>query len=129
MAYAGIVLTQNRKILLQLRDNKSGVLNPGTWGTFGGGIEDGETPVEAIIREVKEELDINLVAKSLNIISKGTSLKGRAFFIFKARFPTGQKITLREGQEARWFSIDEALKLSNVVPHMKDLFILLRDTF
>ncbi|MBN2094484.1 MAG: NUDIX hydrolase [Candidatus Aenigmarchaeota archaeon] len=30
------------------------------WGFFGGGIEKGETPEEAIVRETKEELDYDL---------------------------------------------------------------------
>lgn len=48
------------RILLQLRDNKPDISFPDCWGTFGGAIEPGETPEEAIIREISEELDLEL---------------------------------------------------------------------
>ena len=31
--------------------------NPGWFSIFGGGVEKGESPAEAMIREIKEELD------------------------------------------------------------------------
>jgi len=57
----GLILENNkRKILFQLRDNKPSIAYPNCWGTFGGHIEDGETPEETIKREIKEELDYDL---------------------------------------------------------------------
>lgn len=41
------------RILLQLRSGA--VLEPGTWGTFGGAIDADETPEDAVRREVHEE--------------------------------------------------------------------------
>ncbi len=59
--YAGVVLWgRSGSLLLQLRDNIPGIANPGQIGTFGGGAEAGETPEEAAIREIKEELNIDL---------------------------------------------------------------------
>ncbi|MFA6227462.1 MAG: NUDIX domain-containing protein [Candidatus Paceibacterota bacterium] len=58
----GLILENTKgEILLQLRDNKSAIPYPNTWGTFGGQIEKGETPKEAIIREIKEELGYTLL--------------------------------------------------------------------
>jgi len=50
-----VVLTKDRKILLQMRsdDRKS---FPGCLSTFGGGLDDGEKPIQALIRELYEEL-------------------------------------------------------------------------
>lgn len=50
-----IVLTEDRKILLQMRaeDRRS---FPGCLSMFGGSIEAGEEPMQALIREMNEEL-------------------------------------------------------------------------
>ena len=42
--------------LLQLRDNNPTIVYPGCWGLFGGSIEEGESPREAIARELQEEI-------------------------------------------------------------------------
>jgi len=47
--------------LLQLRDNKQTIPYPNKWGTFGGQVEEMESPEDALIREVREELDYNLM--------------------------------------------------------------------
>ncbi|HIH17265.1 MAG: 7,8-dihydro-8-oxoguanine triphosphatase [archaeon GW2011_AR6] len=54
---AVIILYDNKKrILLQHRGKNSPRL-PGYWAFFGGGIEKGETPEQAVRRECKEELN------------------------------------------------------------------------
>ncbi len=55
-----IIENAGGEILLQLRDNKPGLEYPNCWGTFGGQIEEGETPQGALVREIKEELDYNV---------------------------------------------------------------------
>ncbi|HLD04797.1 MAG TPA: NUDIX domain-containing protein [Candidatus Nanoarchaeia archaeon] len=57
-----VLLLQNNegKILLQLRDDKPEIPYPGCWGTFGGQIEEKETPEEAITREIREETSYEL---------------------------------------------------------------------
>lgn len=68
--YVGcIVFTKDRKILLQQRPENWRTF-PGCLATFGGEIESGELPLDALQRELKEELgailDIN------NVISLGS---------------------------------------------------------
>lgn len=48
------------KYVLQLRDDKPGIIAaPGIWSLFGGKIQSGEGPLQAIQREIVEELSIN----------------------------------------------------------------------
>jgi 8-oxo-dGTP diphosphatase len=50
------ILHQNNTFLLQLRDDIPGIAYPGHWGFFGGHLDPGETPTEAIHRELLEEI-------------------------------------------------------------------------
>lgn len=44
------------RVLLQQRDDKPGLPFAGMWTFFGGAVEAGETPEQAVYREVAEEL-------------------------------------------------------------------------
>ena len=58
---AAIILENDKgEFLLYLRENKPDIPFPDHWDLIGGHIEEGETPEEALVREVKEELDIDL---------------------------------------------------------------------
>lgn len=46
------------KYILQLRDDRPDIADSGKWSLFGGRINVGETPLEAIKREIFEELSI-----------------------------------------------------------------------
>lgn len=50
------ILYCDNQFLLQLRDNIPGILYPGHWAFFGGHIEPGETPEDAVKRELLEEI-------------------------------------------------------------------------
>jgi 8-oxo-dGTP pyrophosphatase MutT (NUDIX family) len=54
------ILYQDNKFLMQLRDNIPNILYPGHWALFGGHIEPGETPDEAVQREILEEIGYTL---------------------------------------------------------------------
>lgn len=54
-AVAAIIVVDGR-YLLQHRDMKPEIFFPGHWGCFGGGVDPGETPAHAILRELDEEL-------------------------------------------------------------------------
>lgn len=44
------------EILVHHRDNDPRILFPNQWSIIGGHVEDGETPEEALVREVREEI-------------------------------------------------------------------------
>jgi len=56
---AGLVVVKNKKVLLAFSKNKQAFYLPG------GKIDEGETPGAALIREVKEELDIDIPQNDL----------------------------------------------------------------
>jgi 8-oxo-dGTP diphosphatase len=66
-----LVLSQDRKIILQLRDHDAPTF-PSHLATFGGGIEAGETPLEALVRELKEELAADILPQQVVILGAVT---------------------------------------------------------
>lgn len=60
-----ILINADGKILLNHREGKPGIGSPGKWAFFGGGIEKGESPDQAIVRETKEEIGYDLVSIAL----------------------------------------------------------------
>ena len=75
---AAIILENDKgEFLLALRDNKSWIPFPNHWDLIGGHVEEGETPEEALVREVKEELDIDI--KDYSFFKKYECLTGDAY--------------------------------------------------
>jgi len=118
---AAIILENDRKeLLLYLRDNKPGIPFPGYWDLIGGHVEDGETPEEALIREVKEELNIDL--SDYTFYKEYECLTGDAYentkyvYTGKINIPI-EEITLLEGDYARYFSYSEIpdVKFANIL--------------
>lgn len=55
-AVAALIVTADGRYLLQHRDDVPGIWFPGHWSLFGGLIDEGETPEQAVRRELWEEL-------------------------------------------------------------------------
>ncbi|MGB5134396.1 MAG: NUDIX hydrolase [Prochlorococcaceae cyanobacterium] len=50
------MLHREGRWLMQLRDDIPGIVAPGCWGLFGGHLDPGETPEQALRRELLEEI-------------------------------------------------------------------------
>jgi len=108
---AAIILENDKgEILLYLRDNNPGIPFPDYWDLIGGHVEEGETPEGALVREVKEELDIDL--KEFDFYKKYECYSGDVYentkYIYtgKINLPI-EKITLLEGVRPQFFSREE----------------------
>lgn len=55
-----IIVNDEGKILMVKRVDGDDHLFPGMWGLPGGHIDEGETPLQAVIREVKEEINLDI---------------------------------------------------------------------
>lgn len=55
---AAALLVCGTRYLMQLRDDKPGILLPGHWALFGGSIDPGEDAVAAMRRELIEEVEL-----------------------------------------------------------------------
>jgi 8-oxo-dGTP pyrophosphatase MutT (NUDIX family) len=70
-ANAEIILVRtDGAVILQVRDDKPGIANPGLVTTFGGHIEKDEDPKDAALREINEETNLSLAADRLTFFGK-----------------------------------------------------------
>ena len=102
----GIIL-KNKKILLQLRDNKGDIIFPNSWGFFGGEVDLNESHHKAIKRELFEELNIKKF-KTLKFINSHFNSKYKCiFFIYTLNI--NENIILKEGFDYDFFSENKIL--------------------
>lgn len=107
-----IVFYDNR-ICLVLRDNNPAISHPNKWNLPGGGIEDGEIPIEAVKRELKEEIDLN----PTEVIQGSTTVYPDGSLVYRFFVPVtpAEKETVKlisESQRLDWFTLDECLRLA-----------------
>ncbi len=113
--FTNIVIYDNEnRILMQKRCSKAKIY-PNYWGLFGGKIEKDESHRQAIVREIKEELDFSLdnpifafeTPYFIEEIAKGN------WFVYTYKMNDNEKKILRllEGEDWGWHSFSEIEKL------------------
>ena len=106
LAASGIIL-QDQKILLLQRTNYSQNY-PGFWGCPGGRAEKGETAQQNVIREVKEECNLDFTPTS---ILKTGVWQDRNYYRFLGNWSGEIKIQELEVSNYNWFTYREANRL------------------
>ena len=102
-----LIIPINHKGQILIQDRR-GYKKP-DWGYFGGSIEGDETPLEAVIRETKEELDIEVTEKELKDLGISTTMWNenkitRYLFLY----PTDKSVfNVLEGKAGHWLTFEE----------------------
>lgn len=116
-----ILMNKEGKFLLQHRAEHLERW-PGIWGLFGGGIEEGETPEEGFMREIREELSYRVENPRLLLSEDfdGKYAFGKKY-LFTCVHDESQEICLcAESQAYGWFNLDEIKNLKDTRIHESD---------
>ncbi len=124
LAASGIIL-ENKKILLLQRSNYTENY-PGFWGCPGGRAEKGETAQENVIREVKEECNLNFLPTK--IIKTGI-WQERKYYRFLGNWSGEIKIQEEEVSDYNWFSFEKAMQLQLSFDYKEILEILYKNKY
>jgi 8-oxo-dGTP diphosphatase len=113
-----MALVNGKKVLMQQRDDKPGVIMPGRWCLPGGVVEADETPEQAIKREFQEETGYKLKnPKNLTKDSYAVGDNKTLGYIFFELYDGKQNIRCREGQKMEFKSLKEISKLKVIPRH------------
>lgn len=125
LSVMALLTNPHGEVLLNLRDDSPGVLHPGHWAILGGSVDEGEELIEALHREVKEEIGYRLedAAEFCRIIDweGGRDL----VVVYSATIDaTIGELYLGEGQEIRFFPPEriDALLVSPFVRRVLRVF-------
>ena len=103
----GCIIIKNNKVLLVYEKNRN------FWGFPKGHMEDGESEIQTALREVKEELGLDVIINvdkkyTLNYIINDEIDKTSVFYIAK---PINENIVMQENEieHTKWCDFNEAL--------------------
>ena len=116
-----IVSEDNKNVLLQQRSNKK-KLWPNKWDiTAGGHVDAGEFGYQAVIRETKEEIGIDIDKESLEFIGATTSTNkigdvinnhiNEYYIVHKDVDLNDVVLQTEEVQDLKWFTKEELLEI------------------
>ena len=101
------MLQREGRWLMQLRDEIPSIVAPGCWGLFGGHLEAGETPEQAVRRELMEEINWQPPVVDLVMVHH---IHRRTAHVFRGALSVPlEQLQLLEGQDMALVSPDELL--------------------
>lgn len=127
-AVAAIIRHEDGRYLLQLRDSIPDIPCPGRWALFGGTIDDGEAPAEALRRELEEELELSarqavfFTRLDFDLASQGLRCASRRIYVVPLSADEHARLVLHEGAEMGLFAMTEILSGLPVAPY--DSYVL-----
>ena len=111
-----LVLNSRGEVLI-LRRSSTDSARPHDWDLPGGGIDPGEEPGQAVLREIAEEVSISLTADAIRLIGKETTQYGEPRnhvvlrFLYNARVDDNTTVSLSyEHDQFEWLPLEAALE-------------------
>lgn len=122
------IINSENKILIQKR-SKEKKLEPNVWAMTGGSVILEENSLQTIVREAKEELNIDIMASDLKLITKFKT--GNVWidtFILKNDFDINKIVFQKEEvSDVKWATIEEIDELFSNGNFIKNRWEFVRD--
>jgi 8-oxo-dGTP diphosphatase len=107
-----LVVADDGRLLMHLRDDRPDVIHPGCWAGFGGAVEGDETVEEAVRREMLEETGVAVADPIFLIDSVDVEGSGKLVALFYVVGGiTVDDIDLHEGAGVGLHTVDELADL------------------
>ena len=116
-----LVSNDEGQILVHLRDDKAWIAHPNVWALIGGVSEEGEDPLQTVLRELFEEVE--LVVDAAEPIFQLIDLDGSKNLITVFGIVTNvqlNELNLHEGQALAFYPPYKLLEMP-LVPFLRDL--------
>ncbi len=127
-AVVAIIQLDDGRYLMQLRDDRPDIWYPGHWGCFGGAVDEGESPEQALSRELYEELEFRpgqrelLTQFDIDFGPLGMGKRYRAYYMVRMSKEERSAVVLHEGKALDAFSYERLVDGMRVAAY--DLFAL-----
>lgn len=120
---ANAIITCNDRILLEKRRDSD------TWGLVGGGVKNNETELQAIVREIYEELGLRVPKEKFRRLAvygepgriaayQDGSIWRMVIVVYGLELEKEPEITISaESRDMRFFTKEETVKLDIVITH------------
>jgi 8-oxo-dGTP diphosphatase len=101
-------------------------LGAGNWSLPGGGAHKNEKPIAAAMREVKEELGIDISSVEIEALGTQVSVESKLlkskYYLFAAKLNKKPKLTLQqlEIRDATWLAVDEINQVNGIAATVRD---------
>ena len=127
-AVAAILVLEDGRYVMQLRDDKPDIWYPSHWGCFGGAVDAGETPEQALARELQEEIEFAprdaeyFTRFDFDMSRLGLKTYYRIYYLVRISQREFEKLKIHEGREVKAFPGEDLLRGERVTPY--DAFAL-----
>ncbi len=127
-AVAALIVLDDGSYLLQHRDDKPDIWYPDHWGCFGGSVDPGEAPLDALHRELYEELELEFdeaeffTRFDFDLTTLGAGRYYRNYYMVSIDATRLSRLVLHEGQALGVFPGETVQRDLRVTPY--DAFAL-----
>jgi 8-oxo-dGTP pyrophosphatase MutT (NUDIX family) len=127
-AAAAVIRVDDGRYLMQLRDRRPDIWYPGCWGCFGGATDPGESALQALQRELGEEIELEVDSPRLvsrldfDFSPMGYGKGYRTYYLVEIDTRQLSRLVLHEGERMEALTYERLISGIPVVPY--DAFAL-----